>query len=82
MPRHRRADSPYTEIALELAEELRDARESVREKSARFMHEDVEPAEMLRRAEHMTPAQRKELPRAAVLLALRSRKQDGTTTES
>lgn len=76
MPRRRRAESPYTSVAIELAEELRAAREDARESAARFMHKDVEPAEMLRRAEHMTPAQRRELPRDAVLKALRSRKQN------
>ena len=72
MPRRRRTDSPYTAVALELAEELRQAREDARDKAAQFMHHDVSPSEMLRRAERMTPAQRRELPPDDVIRAIRS----------
>jgi hypothetical protein len=68
----RRRTSIYTEVALELQAELRRAREQAEPPPARFMHHDVKPSEMLRQAEHMTPAQRAELPRDAVLKAIRA----------
>jgi len=53
-------DNIFTEVVIELREEMAAIREESEEFATKFLHEKVQPSQVMRRSSKMTPAQRKE----------------------
>ena len=53
-------DNIFTEVVIELREEMAAIREESEEFATKFLHEKVQPSQVMRRSSKMTLAQRKE----------------------